>query len=316
MTLSDNEVLAYLKGRDDKELFALADGVREKNVGDTVHIRGILEFSNKCARNCAYCGLRAVNNTVTRYSMTKEEIEKASDEAYVSGYKTIVLQSGEYIPYPIDMLAEIVSYIAEKGMTVTLSIGEISKDKMKLLYDAGARRYLIKHETANEELYNRLHKDSSFEKRMRAIYDVKDIGYEVGGGFLIGLPETDERDILNDLRLVGSVPLDMCGIGTFIPCGNTPLENEKKGSAILTKRAVALTRLVLERANIPVTTSLRSIDDGTLFNYGANVIMTKLTPERYRNMYEIYPLDVVSKGIKEERAEIESLIAREGRKPL
>jgi len=149
MTLSDNEILAYLQGRDDKELFALADGVREKNVGDTVHIRGILEFSNKCARNCAYCGLRVMNNTVTRYSMTKEEIEKASDEAYVSGYKTIVLQSGEYIPYHIDMLAEIVSYIAEKGMTVTLSIGEISKDEMKLLYDAGARRYLIKHETAN-----------------------------------------------------------------------------------------------------------------------------------------------------------------------
>lgn len=316
MRLFDNEILNYLKGAADDELFAAADSVRHDNVRDTVHIRGILEFGNRCRRNCAYCGLRAENKDITRYRMSREEIKEICDNAYRLGYKTIVLQSGEDMSYPIDMLIEIVNYIASKGMTVTLSIGEISKEKMQLLYEAGARRYLIKHETANEELYNRLHRDSSFQKRLRAIYDVKDVGYEVGGGFLVGLPDTNETDILKDIRLIESIPLDMCGIGTFIPSRYTPLKDEKEGSAVLTKRAVALTRLTLEKANIPVTTSLRAVGSGKLFDFGANVIMTKLTPEKYRKMYEIYPLETMSKNMEEERADTEELIKNEGRQPL
>lgn len=316
MRLSDNEILNYLSGACDDELFTAADSVRRNNVQDTVHVRGILEFSNRCKRNCAYCGLRAENRAVARYRMTRDEIEEICDKAYSLGYKTVVLQSGEDMSYPIDMLAEIVNYIASKGITVTLSTGELSKDKMKLLYDAGARRYLIKHETANEEIYNRLHSDSSFEKRLRAIYDVKDIGYEVGGGFLVGLPDTDVEDILRDIRLIESIPLDMCGIGTFIPSKYTPLKDAEEGNAVLTKRAVALARLTLERANIPVTTSLRAVGSGNLFDFGANVIMTKLTPEKYRKMYEIYPLESVAKSMEEEREEVEKLIINEGRRPL
>lgn len=312
-----DEILRYLNGNNDEELFAVADEVRKENVGDTVHIRGIIEFSNHCRRLCKYCGLNALNKSVVRYRMTPDEVKATADKAKELGYRTIVLQSGEDRAYTIDMLAEIVHYIASLGITVTLSTGEMTREEYRILKEAGATRYLLKHETSSPELYAYLHSDSTLDARLKALEYIREFGYEVGGGFLVGLPGQSIGSIADDLLLAKKLKLDMCGIGTFIPHSETPLNGAETGSPLITKRAVALMRILLPQANIPVTTSYKALSgDNNIFSFGANVIMTKLTPEVFADNYDIYPLKRKSEDMETVRRETERLIIEEGRLPL
>ncbi len=294
-------------------LFDRADEIRSQTKGNLVNVRAIIEFSNYCRRNCAYCGLNCHNNKLERYRMEPDEIIETAQEGYKAGYKTVVLQSGEDKYYTTDMLCHIIKSIKEKtGMAVTLSSGEMSEEDYALIRKSGCDRYLLKHETSDFDLYSRLHPDYSFSDRIRCLKTLKKLGFETGGGFMIGLPGQDISTIAEDLLVLKSIPCDMAGIGPFIPHPQTPLRDAKPGSVKLTRRAVAVARLLLPEANLPATTSLAVLDKSErdkIFSGGANVIMKKITPPKYRAMYEIYPVNHGKiKSIAQEREEINRLL--------
>lgn len=299
-------------------LFDRADSIRNQTKGNIVNVRAIIEFSNHCRRNCAYCGLSCLNKTLPRYRMMPDEIVQTAVEGYAAGYKTVVLQSGEDSFYTIDMLCDIVKKIKEKtGMAITLSCGEMSEDDYALLRKSGCDRYLLKHETSDFDLYSRLHPDYSFSDRVNCLKTLKKLGFETGGGFMIGLPGQQIETIADDLLLIASIPCDMAGIGPFIPHPETPLKNATPGNVFLTRKAVAIARLLLPEANLPATTSLAVLDKeerNKIFSGGANVIMKKITPPKYRAMYEIYPVKHGKiKTISAEREEINRLLSEIGR---
>lgn len=298
-------------------LLDMADKVREDNVGNIIHIRALLEISNKCCRNCAYCGLRADNGNLKRYALNVKEIESLGKKAFDLGYKTIVLQSGENLHYNLNELAQMVANLTEYGIIVTLSLGELSYQALKLLREAGAKRYLLKFETADKVLYEKLHKGFSLNERLDCLFDIKSLGYEVGSGFLVGLPEENEKIIVNNLRLLKEFECDMAGIGVFIPHQNTPLANYSCGSAELAKKCVAITRLLLPKCNIPITTSLGEFEGGfQMFNGGANVIMQNITPEHYGKEYQIYPKQSKQVEMQKDREKLIDIIKTMGRIPM
>ena len=271
-------------------LLARADKVRRECVGDVVHIRALLEFSNYCSRNCTYCGLTADNAKVKRYMMNASEIITAARQAFDVGYKTIVMQSGEADAFEISTLADIVKEISSWGMKVTLSCGELSYDEYSILREAGAERYLLKHECADHDMYASLHRGYTLEERLECARNIKKLGFEYGGGFLVGLPEENIQLIINNLLLLVELECDMLGIGTFIPHPDTQLGNANCGNYEMTLRCVAIARILLPNANIPVTTSLSVVGDSQLvYSAGANVVMVKVTPPQMRECYEIYP---------------------------
>ncbi len=302
-------------------IFRQADEIRQKYVGNTVHIRAIIEFSNYCCRRCAYCGLNAANKQIERYRMSPTEIIETAVEAWEAGYKTVVLQSGEDPWYTPQILGDIVYEIrSNTGLVVTLSCGEMSFEDYKYLRECGAGRYLLKHETSSHEIYASLHPDSNLSARVQCLHNLKKLGYETGSGFMIGLPEQTTETIAEDIMLINSLPCDMAGIGPFIPCENTPLQRHPAGSVELTKRAVALARLIVKQINLPATTALGVIngeEKRNIFSCGANVIMQKVTPPAMRNLYKIYPADFGEpKSVLQERRELEDFIRSLGRKPL
>ncbi len=294
-----------------EELLDMADRVRKANVGDTVHIRALLEFSNYCSRNCTYCGLTAENGKLDRFSMTASEIIDTAKKAFNVGYKTIVLQSGESNAVDVDTLCDIVGEISSWGMIVTLSCGELSYDEYSKLKEAGAKKYLLKHECASEGIYSSLHDGYTLSDRIKCARDIKSLGFEYGGGFLVGLPDEDIELVIDNLLLLRELQCDMAGIGTFIPHPSTKLGGAKQGDYELTLRCIAITRLLLPTANLPVTTSLSVTGDSELaYRAGANVVMVKVTPIDYRKNYDIYPIAKHMTDIKNDRLAIVEKIER------
>lgn len=286
----------------------------EQRVADKVTLRAIIEYSNHCKRLCKYCGLNATDRMLERYRMTPQEIIAVGEECVKAGYISIVLQGGEDMGYRLSDMEQFVKGISMLGVTVTLSAGEMSRASYERLYDAGATRYLLKHETANSTIYAELHPDGTLDERLNCFKALKDIGFAAGGGFMVGLPNQTVEDIADDILLMRDLNADMAGIGTFIPHEATELKNIPIGDKELTLRAAAITRILMPKVNIPTTTSLGVVanDPYIGLDYGADVIMRKATPTKYRRLYEIYISNNRETDILGERKEIIEAVRLKG----
>lgn len=276
------------------ELYASAREVQHKWYGNQVFARGLIEFTNYCKNDCYYCGIRRGNQEACRYRLTKEQILGCCSSGYELGFRTFVLQGGEDGYFTDKRLVEIVREIKTSypSCAVTLSVGEKSRASYQRLYDAGADRYLLRHETANQTHYGMLHpSEMSCENRKRCLYDLKEIGYQVGAGIMVGSPGQTIDHILEDLEFMKDLEPDMVGIGPFLPHHATPFADEKAGTVDLTVRILAITRLLLPKVLLPATTALGTLDPegrekGILA--GANVVMPNLSPENVRENYLLY----------------------------
>lgn len=291
--LEKNEIIALLESHDAQaELTAAANRVRRKYVGDEVHLRGLIEFSNICQQNCMYCGLRRDNRKVERYRLTPEEILDFAQKAKGLGYQTVVMQSGEDNGSSADKLAELLRKVKALGLAITLSIGEKSRKEYKIYKEAGADRYLLRIETTDKGLYEGLHPGMHFENRLRCLQDLKELGYEVGTGCLVGLPNQTIMSLAEDLLFFQAIDADMVGIGPFIPNGDTPLKEAIGGTFTLSLRFIALLRLLLPDINIPATTAMEALETNArmiALAAGANVVMPNVTEGDYRRKYALYP---------------------------
>lgn len=292
-SLSKEELIQILSDESINDfLFKTADEVREKYVGNEVHLRGLIEFSNICKCNCKYCGLRKDNPELERYRLKIDEAYDFAKKAKEYGYKTVVLQSGEDAYYSVEKLVKLLQDIKKLDLAITLSIGERPFEEYKAFKDAGADRYLIRIETTDKELYKKMHPNMSFENRVRCLKDLKTLGYEVGTGCLVGLPEQTIESLANDILFFKEIDADMIGIGPFIPNQNTPLKDAKGGTFEMALKVMALTRILLPTINIPATTAMETLNpNGRLIalQSGANVVMPNVTEGDYRRKYEIYP---------------------------
>lgn len=290
---SRNEVIEILKDNSQNDwLFSLADKIRKENVGDEVHLRGLIEFSNICKRTCKYCGLRCENKDIDRYRIEPDDIIFYAQKAVDMGYKTIVLQSGEDEYYSREILCRIIKGIKTLDVALTLSIGERSFDDYKAFKDCGADRYLIRIETTDKELYKKMHPHMSFENRVRCLKDLGKLGYEVGTGCLVGLPGQTIESLANDILFFKEINADMVGIGPFIAHPHTPLKDCLNGDFTLALKVMALTRILLKNINIPATTAMETLNQNgriIALQSGANVVMPNVTTTEYRAKYEIYP---------------------------
>lgn len=296
-SLSADEYKLLITERDEEsaELLSIkADAVRREHYGTDIYIRGLIEISNICKNDCLYCGIRANNKNCERYRLTEEEILSCCKEGYKLGIRTFVLQGGEDAHFTDEILCNLIKQIKNNhpDCAVTISLGERSKDSYKALYDAGADRYLLRHETADSEHYSKLHPSAmSFETRMQCLHNLKDIGYQVGCGFMVGSPYQTVDNIVKDLQFIEAFQPDMCGIGPFIPHKDTPFASFEQGSVELTCYLLSIIRLICPSVLLPATTALGTIDKqgrekGILA--GANVIMPNLSPESARAKYELY----------------------------
>lgn len=290
---SRNDIIEILKDDSNNDwLFSLADKTREEYVGDEVHLRGLIEFSNICKRQCKYCGLRCEDKFIDRYRISKENIISYAEHAVNMGYKTIVLQSGEDEYYNTDLMCEIIEGIKKLGVALTLSIGEKTYEEYKALKEAGADRYLIRIETTDKTLYNQMHPNMDFDNRVRCLENLGRLGYEVGTGCLVGLPNQTIESLADDILFFKEINADMVGIGPFIPHPHTPLKDSATGSFTLALKVMALTRILLKDINIPATTAMETLNpNGRIIalQSGANVVMPNVTTTEYRAKYEIYP---------------------------
>ena len=293
--LSDSQFKELLEGEEsDQELFALADSVRRENYGNEVFVRGLIYVSNYCKNDCFYCGIRCHNSNVKRYRLTKDEIMECCHEGYNLGYRTFVLQGGEDLFYKSKDICDIIYGIksAYPDCAVTLSIGEKTKQEYKDYFDAGANRYLLRHETADFEHYKKLHPDTmSFENRRRCLFDLKEIGYQVGAGFMVGSPYQTTDCLIKDLRFLQELSPDMIGIGPYLTHKETPFADMPNGNLKLTLRLISILRLMFPYALIPATTALGTIaKDGRERGLmaGANVVMPNLSPVSVRKLYSLY----------------------------
>ena len=290
---SRNDIIEILKDDLNNDwLFSLADKTRKEYVGDEVHLRGLIEFSNICKRQCKYCGLRCEDKFIDRYRISKENIISYAEHAVNMGYKTIVLQSGEDEYYNTDLMCEIIAGIKKLGVALTLSIGEKTYEEYKAFKEAGADRYLIRIETTDKTLYNQMHPNMDFDNRVRCLENLGRLGYEVGTGCLVGLPNQTIESLADDILFFKEINADMVGIGPFIPHPHTPLKDSATGSFTLALKVMALTRILLKDINIPATTAMETLNpNGRIIalQSGANVVMPNVTTTEYRAKYEIYP---------------------------
>jgi biotin synthase len=308
--LTRDEILGWLRQADAtrlEDLWRQSDEVRRRSVGDAVHLRGLIEISNGCVRQCGYCGLRAGNGVLERYRMTEEEILGCVRHAVQYGYGTVVLQAGEDYGIATEWLAAVVRRIkAETALAVTLSLGERPARDLTAWRKAGADRYLLRFETSDPDLYRVIHPSvpDRPSDRLAILRILRELGYEVGSGVMIGIPGQSFESLANDIDTFRALDLDMIGVGPYIPHPATPLgrgewrrrlpEGQQVPSTeLMVYKVVGLTRLVCPEANIPSTTALATInrDSGRERGLmrGANVVMPNLTPPRYRAKYEIYP---------------------------
>ena len=280
-----------------EHLFELARAVRIHHYGHDIYIRGLIEFTNYCRNDCYYCGIRKSNANALRYRLSKEDILTCCKEGYRLGFRTFVLQGGEDGWFTDERLCDIVSAIRAQfpDCAITLSVGERSYDSYKRLYDAGADRYLLRHETYDEKHYSRLHPPQlSATHRKQCLWNLKKIGYQVGTGFMVGSPYQTPENLADDMLFLAKLNPQMVGIGPFIPHPQTSLKDHPAGSSRMTVRAVAAARLLLPSANLPATTALEVLDSTErrhVFSCGANVIMKKVTPPEFQQLYDIYPSD-------------------------
>ena len=262
--------------------------------GKDIYSRGLIEFSNYCKNNCFYCGLRAVNSSCERYRLRNKEIFACASEGYSLGFRTFVLQSGEDEYYTDEVLCEIISVLKKQhpDCAVTLSLGERSKASYKNLHNAGADRYLLRHETASKNLYERLHPSSmSYENRIKCLYELSEVGFAIGAGFIVGTPYQKPQHLAQDLKFIERLRPQMCGIGPFIPHHATAFAGFAPGSVGLTCYLLSLLRLLLPNLLLPATTALATLaKDGRERGIcsGANVVMPNLSPRSVRKKYEIY----------------------------
>ena len=296
-SLTIEEYAELIDGRTNESaelLRSLAVNERKKHYGNTVFIRGLIEVSNICKNNCIYCGIRRDNTDCERYRLSEEEILSCADEGYALGFRTFVMQGGEDPYFDDERLSRIVRRIKEKypDCAVTLSMGERSRESYEALYAAGADRYLLRHETASADHYASLHpSEMSFENRMRCLYDLKDIGFQTGCGFMVGSPYQTSEHIARDLKFIEEFKPEMCGIGPFIPHKATPFRNEAAGSVELTCYLLSIVRLIVPTVLLPATTALGSLEEGGREKgilSGANVVMPNLSPMEARGKYELY----------------------------
>ncbi|MDR1868522.1 MAG: [FeFe] hydrogenase H-cluster radical SAM maturase HydE [Treponema sp.] len=294
-TLNDEEMASLLETDcSDSFLFEAADYVRRQIYGTDVYIRGLIEFTNYCKNNCYYCGIRRDNQGLARYRLSREEILACCDEGHKLGFRTFVLQGGEDPWFTDEIMCAIVSEIKSKfpDSAVTLSLGERSFDSYKALFDAGADRYLLRHETASDEHYRKLHPESmDLQNRKECLWNLKKIGYQVGSGFMVGSPYQKTENLVQDLRFLQELKPAMIGIGPYITHKDTPFGSFESGSLKLTLRLVAILRLMFPYALIPATTALGTIaEDGRELGLkaGANVVMPNLSPVQFRRQYSLY----------------------------
>ena len=294
---SDNDLKKMLLQENvdfEDDLFKEADRIRQCYYGRDVYIRGLIEFTNYCKNNCFYCGIRRDNTCVERYRLTDQDIMQCCDEGYGLGFRTFVLQGGEDPYFTDDIICKIVSDIKEKypDCAVTLSIGEKSYDSYLAYFTAGADRYLLRHETADAEHYGKLHPAvMSFDNRKKCLYNLKEIGYQVGSGFMVGSPYQTIDNIIQDLRFLQELEPDMIGIGPYISHENTPFKDKENGTLSQTLKLIAILRCMFPYALIPATTSLGTIEPKGRelgLKAGANVVMPNLSPVGVRELYSLY----------------------------
>ena len=310
--LADADLCALLETPDyDAALFATADTIRKQIYGDKVYIRGLIEFTNYCKNNCYYCGIRCGNQEALRYRLDKDEILSCCEEGYTLGFRTFVLQGGEDPFFDDQMICESVSAIHSRfpDCAITLSIGEKPKESYLAYFQAGARRYLLRHETAEEAHYRKLHPPTmNLANRKRCLYDLKEIGYQVGSGFMVGSPYQTTQNIVSDLRFLQKLQPDMIGIGPYIKHEKTPFFNFENGSVQLTLRLIAILRLMFPYALIPATTALGTLHPSGRelgLKSGANVVMPNLSPVHVRKLYDLYENKICT---KEEAAQCRSCL--------
>ena len=296
-TLSKQEFTLLIKNRN-KELadyvFEKARNIRHAVYGRDVYIRGLIEFTDYCKNDCFYCGIRRSNKNAERYRLDKDDILESCKAGYGLGFRTFVLQGGEDCFYTDDMIADIVKSIKSlyPDCAVTLSIGEKSRSSYQRYFDAGAERYLLRHETANPLHYSKLHpKELSADNRKQCLYNLKEIGFQTGCGFMVGSPFQTAEDLAEDMLFISDLQPHMVGIGPFIPHHDTPFAKEPAGTLELTLFMLGLIRIMLPYVLLPATTALGTVDPngrelGILA--GANVVMPNLSPKAVRSKYLLY----------------------------
>jgi len=291
--ISDIVALLDASGEETEALFARADDIRRARLGDGILLRAIVEFSSRCSRDCAYCGLRKGHRKLKRYRMDTAEILASTLEAAACGIKTVVLQSGEDDTLDPLWLADVVRAIKSgSDMAVTLSVGEKPREAYALWRRAGADRYLLKIETTNPALYRRFHPDMDIDRRIECLCALRDLGYQVGSGSIVGLPGQTLEDLAQDILFFKRYDFDMIGIGPFIAHPGTPLGSESDGDILAVLKVLATTRIAVKNAHMPATTAVGSLGEDhrlTALKAGANVLMPNFTPQPYRQAYEIYP---------------------------
>lgn len=293
--LSDFELKKLIDEAYDTEyLFDTADAVRRDVYGNKVYIRGLIEISNYCKNDCYYCGIRCSNSETKRYRLNKNQILNCCENGYKIGFRTFVLQGGEDSYYTDDLLCEIISEIKERYLdcAVTLSLGERSCESYKRLYDAGADRYLLRHETADNEHYEKLHPENmSLENRKKCLFDLKEIGYQTGSGFMVGSPYQTAENLVADIRFLQELKPEMIGIGPFITHKDTPFAKFESGTVEKTLIMISILRLMFPYALIPSTTAVRTLSENghiSGLKAGANVVMPNLSPIESRKKYTLY----------------------------
>ncbi|MBQ8790323.1 MAG: [Ruminiclostridium sp.] len=314
--LEKDEYITLIENRDSIRdyVFSLSSAVREKYYGKDVYIRGLIEFTSYCKNNCYYCGIRAGNKDAKRYRLSKEQILECCETGYDLGFRTFVMQGGEDPYYTDDIICDIVGEIKTRypDCAVTLSIGEKSEESYRRYYEAGADRYLLRHETADCEHYSKLHPAPlTAENRQKCLFNLKKIGFQTGAGFMVGSPYQTNENLADDLLFLEKLQPEMVGIGPFIPHHATPFRNMPQGTAELSIFMLALVRLILPAALLPATTALGTIlPDGRelALKAGANVVMPNLSPTDVRSKYLLYD-NKISTG-EESAQSVKSLESR------
>lgn len=289
------DIIAIIENNsNDEYLFESADKIRKQIYGKDVYIRGLIELSNYCKNNCLYCGIRRDNHKINRYRLTEQDILLCCDTGYELGFRTFVLQGGEDSFFSDSVLCSIISKIKGKypDCAVTLSLGERTEESYKALFNAGADRYLLRHETATKSHYKKLHpEEMSFDNRIECLKTLKKIGFQTGAGFMVGSPFQTHDNLVEDLLFIKKLEPEMVGIGPFISHNETPFKDFKNGTLRNTLVMVALTRILLPHALIPSTTALGTINPKGRelgLKAGANVVMPNLSPVKFRKLYSLY----------------------------
>ena len=284
----------YSGPEENRYLTEQAVAVRKEYFGNKVFLRGLIEFTNYCKNNCYYCGIRRDHKEIQRYRLTPDQILQCCEKGYELGLRTFVLQGGEDPYWNDDRLVPVVASIHEKfpDCAITLSVGERSRESYQNLFDAGADRYLLRHEAADLDLYENLHpEEMTLSDRTDCLFDLKSIGFQTGCGFMVGAPGQTIPHIVEDLKFIGQFCPHMVGIGPFLPSSGTPFEDQPGGSPKLTLKLLSVSRLLRPDILLPATTALSSAtEDGRLLGIkaGANVIMPNITPASVRSLYCLY----------------------------